>query len=302
VVGYLENNVVNKDFSGNRRLEVNNIKRSRRLTYYQIFSKIVVQIATSMHKEKSPIPIATGFFIADFRNAEKEGNVLIRLITNKHVLYDLNENGKILKNKDDIVIITNLHEEYNRITQSTRILDDCEFEFSPHNNNLVDIVSVIISSKYEDQMGDQKEDIKAISETDMMEFDEIDEGDQVFFLGFPSGLGISSQMQTPRDKPILRQGTIAYKNYNSKSFLIDGFSFPGSSGSPVFIKKKNYSNDIDIRLVGCIARTFSYTEPLISRQTGKTKMIFEDNMGLSEAYSCDTIIETLKPPKKIGGR
>jgi hypothetical protein len=52
----------------------------------------------------------------------------------------------------------------------------------------------------------------------------------VFFLSYQPGIEIQQRVS-----PIIRGGTVSLINEDN-TFLIDGASFPGNSGSPVFLK------------------------------------------------------------------
>jgi hypothetical protein len=54
-------------------------------------------------------------------------------------------------------------------------------------------------------------------------------GDQVYFLGFPGGLGSLDPIS-----PVLRGGNIAWIDPQAAEFWIDAVSLGGNSGSPVF--------------------------------------------------------------------
>jgi len=56
-------------------------------------------------------------------------------------------------------------------------------------------------------------------------------GDEVYFVGFPFGIGTSNLVE-----PLIRSGSIAWLSKNTKVFLLDAFSFGGNSGSPIFQK------------------------------------------------------------------
>lgn len=56
-------------------------------------------------------------------------------------------------------------------------------------------------------------------------------GDDVFFVGFPFGIGTMDILY-----PLVRSGIIAWLANESEEFLLDAFSYPGNSGSPVYTK------------------------------------------------------------------
>ncbi|TFH64253.1 MAG: serine protease [Candidatus Zixiibacteriota bacterium] len=63
----------------------------------------------------------------------------------------------------------------------------------------------------------------------MMAVDSLHEGAEVFYLGFPLGLGAGTT-----STPLVRFGHVAQILDDQRTFLIDGFASHGNSGSPVF--------------------------------------------------------------------
>lgn len=66
-------------------------------------------------------------------------------------------------------------------------------------------------------------------------------GDEIYFVGFPFGIGTKYSKTGYAAKyflsPLLRSGSIAWISTDNKIFLLDAFSYSGNSGSPVFTKK-----------------------------------------------------------------
>lgn len=69
---------------------------------------------------------------------------------------------------------------------------------------------------------------------------EIYSGKEIIFLGFPDGIGTfngfgnSNNFRDVKTNPLVRKGIISWMPSDGDVFLIDGFSFGGNSGSPVF--------------------------------------------------------------------
>jgi S1-C subfamily serine protease len=110
----------------------------------------------------------------------------------------------------------------------------------------------------------------------------IGEGDFVYALGFPMGL-----VGEKRNMVIVRSGSIARMDKNSKTFLIDAFIFPGNSGGPVILKPEllaiqGTQPSNTAYLLGVIKSFISYQDTAISRQTNEVRVIFSENSGLAE--------------------
>jgi S1-C subfamily serine protease len=121
----------------------------------------------------------------------------------------------------------------------------------------------------------------------------VSEGDGVFVLGFPLQL-----VGGARNFVIARQGIIArigdaLEGF-SKTFLIDTFIFPGNSGGPVILRPealaitgtKHQGNAL---LIGVVSSFQTYQEIAVSQQTGRPRIMFEENAGLANVVPVDQI-------------
>ena len=130
----------------------------------------------------------------------------------------------------------------------------------------------------------------------------ISEGDGVFVLGFPLGLAGEE-----RNYVIARQGVIArvqdWLKGSGRDLLIDASIFPGNSGGPVLLKPevaaisgtKAHNSCV---LIGMVSSYLPYQEVAVSQQTGRPRMIFEENSGLGRVVPNDVIQETIKEAVK----
>jgi hypothetical protein len=122
-------------------------------------------------------------------------------------------------------------------------------------------------------------------------------GDGIFLLGFPGSttVGIRSDV-TVRGGCLARVEDIF--NGHSKSFLIDSNNFPGNSGGPVITTVnltsiENTPNVPRSNLIGVVASFVAYQDVAVSAQTGRTRVIFEENTGLAQVYPVDAIQEAV---------
>jgi hypothetical protein len=133
-------------------------------------------------------------------------------------------------------------------------------------------------------------DLLSIPENLSGDFNELCEGDDIFFLGFPLGI-----TEAKKVTPVVRSGIIALKK-DKLTYLIEANAFPGSSGSPVFWKppiidweKMIYRKPAPPKFVGIINSALTYTDYAISPQTGRPRVSFEENASLAEVYSIEIV-------------
>lgn len=108
----------------------------------------------------------------------------------------------------------------------------------------------------------------------------------------------------------MRKGVVSRVN-NNDTFYIDGSAFPGNSGSPIFlfptpVKISNGGISIGaptkISLLGVMGAYLPYQDVALSQQTGRPRVIFEENTGLSLIWSTkfiDQIIQSEDFQKQI---
>ena len=130
-----------------------------------------------------------------------------------------------------------------------------------------------------------------------MQSEGVSEGDALFLFGFPMALVFG-----PRSSAVVRGGTLAqvqaaYEGY-AKSYIVDGYVFPGNSGGPVFNKPENISisgtqSVASANLIGIVSSYLPYRDVAISAQTGRERIVFEENSGLVNVFPVDSIEQTI---------
>ena len=123
------------------------------------------------------------------------------------------------------------------------------------------------------------------------------EGDFIYVLGFPMGI-----MAPNRQYVISRTGIIARLRDTiegiNNDFMIDSMIFPGNSGGPVINKPEIISiegtNSVPSPyLIGIVASYLTYSDTAVSKQTGQSRVVFEENSGLAVVIPADYILETI---------
>lgn len=260
----------------------------------KFFLDCVVAIGVPIEKEQIKW-IASGFLYGDFlKKGEKEKKVyLVYLVTNRHVfngreavLLRFNPKGKEAAKP----YLLNLVD-----TSSKKIL------WMPHPDPNIDIAVTVINIRLLKEEGIQFHYFYSdqhVAALERMEELGITEGDFVYTLGFPMEL-----VGPERNYVIVRSGNIARIqdaiDRRSNEFLIDALTFPGNSGGPVVTKPevvaitetKAVSSGY---LIGVIQSYLPYQDFAISEQTGKRRVMFEENSGLTAVIPIDFVIEAIK--------
>lgn len=228
-----------------------------------LFSTVRIVADTEDPKKKS---IGTGFLV---HKKIDEKTQQIFLVTNKHVIAKADNTGKIIGKFSKVSFSFIKNENNNpKLGDSVVInVDNLTDMFLQHPNENVDLAICNISDLY-NHLSQNKQNIFIrtipieIIPNESENFDAIED---VLFVGYPNGI-----FDQKNHLPIMRRGITA-SPYNvdfngGKKFLIDAQVFPGSSGSPVFIKEQNMRNGT-LRLgtenyffVGVISKVFHRDE------------------------------------------
>ncbi len=238
--------------------------------------------------------IATGFLYGYPAGKNEKGQEAywVFLVTNRHVI----------EGATDILVRFNAQASQDPKTQRIPIkCPDGTARWTVHPNFDVD-VAVLLIDEFLSQI--EKSGIKMsficegihTTTLDEMRNSEFGEGNEVFVLGFPLGMAGITQNYV-----IVRQGIVArirdWYCKDTKSFLIDSLIFPGNSGGPVISKPvfASYGNKpgIDSKLIGMVSGYLPYKDVALSSQTGRPKILFEENSGLATVVPIDTIQETV---------
>ncbi len=237
--------------------------------------------------------IGTGFIFGYMHTRSEEGKTYTcYLVTNKHVIKD--RSSILLKfNPKTDQAATDFNIPLYDVSSGMPL-------FTGHVNANIDIAILEIDPIFLQTQGMKfdffrsDENVKCINEMR----DLITEGDFVYVLGFPMGI-----LDKDRQYVFLRQGAISRIRdlYEGRSidFVIDATVFPGNSGGPVILKPElsyivgtKAPNSAD--LIGIITSYIPYSDTAISAQTGRPRITFEENSGLSVVLPTDYILETIE--------
>ncbi|MFA5500027.1 MAG: serine protease [Candidatus Omnitrophota bacterium] len=241
--------------------------------------KTIIFIGTVEGKDKITF-YATGFLV------QVQG--YYHLLTAKHVIADRNT-GKL--KDEDMYAFFNLKDGRMAARKIKELKKVSNADWIFHENAQVDIAILPFPIDL------QTDDVKFVPENLFTSPDKIFELYDVFFLSYqPAG-----EFET-KISPIFRVGAISSIN-DDKTFYVDAFAFPGNSGSPVFLKPspiRFYKGGITMgkdflggTFIGIIGEYIPYQEVAVSAQTGRPRVMFEENTGLSKVWSVDYIKQIL---------
>lgn len=238
--------------------------------------------------------VGTGFLYGLLNRKKDDGTneYKVYLVTNKHVL----------EGHSSILLKFNPTKDQPSLDFPAQLLDsDGSKKWFGHPTPSVDVAILSIDINTISKYGARSEfiasDIHSLTSTEMSN-SEITEGDGIFALGFPMGI-----LDSDRQYVIVRQGCIArvrdlYENRKS-DFLCDVMVFPGNSGGPVYIKPEltsinNTKPNHKSCLIGLVKSYIPYRDSAVSQQTKRTRIIFEENSGLTAVEPVEHINQTIK--------
>lgn len=257
------------------------------------FLDCVVAIGVPGDKEETRW-LASGFLLGKFveKIDEDQSNYRVYLVTNRHVFEGVNIVRVRFNPKRD---------------QSARWYDaslqDSEGRprwFSPADRD-IDVAVMPMNVKLlqeQDMQFSWFHSDKHIANMAKLSESEATEGDGVFILGFPALL-----VGGDRSYVIVRSGAIARIRDalagHSTEFLLDAFVFPGNSGGPVVTKPEVVSirgtkASGSANLIGVVKSYVPYRDVALSAQTGRPRVIFEENSGLSAVVPIDFVQEAIQ--------
>lgn len=127
----------------------------------------------------------------------------------------------------------------------------------------------------------------------------VTEGNLVYALGFPMGKVDIIKAPVCRLGCISRVMDAFIKQKEYPTFLVDAQVFPGNSGGPIVSRPEQLSiagtpSNSSANLIGILSEYIPYQETLYSRQTGRARMIQEENSGLTVVHPVDRIKEVVE--------
>jgi hypothetical protein len=209
------------------------------------------------------------------------------LVTAKHVVVDPDSEKRV---DTGLCVFHNL-KRGGVVGRPLSLIRDKGLDWVFHENPEVDIAVIPINLELKD------DDVMVVPQALFAPITSLDEMMDLVYVSYQPGAeeyGVVS--------PVLRSGMLCRIN-TDRTFLLDGSAFPGNSGCPVFVKpapsrflRSGVSlggDPLAFRLVGLIGSYIPYQEVATSKQTGRPRVVFEENTGLSRVWSTDFLSEIL---------
>lgn len=235
--------------------------------------------------------IATGFVFGYRVDLFPEGKYHLYIVTNKHVV----------KGRDTVFIRFNRKNNSDSKDYPLSLIESGQKIYKEHPSADVAVIQINPQTLVNDEIDIKFFQIDSQTFTaDQMKTNGVSEGDGVFVPGFPMG---NIGNNEARKYVLVRSGCISrireMLDGYSKDFIIDALIFPGNSGGPVILKPEVVAISgttpiSEARLIGIVKESISFLDVAASRQTGRDRIVFEDNTGLTLVESVDRIIETIE--------
>lgn len=235
----------------------------------------------------------TGFIFGLKLDGEGENRTYgLWIITNKHVV----EN-----NKQMMVRFNSLEDEGSKDYELNLVDEKGNETWFGNDDPNIDVAAIYINTSILKQDKRKfsffRSDEHTADRSGLKEMG-VTEGDRVFVLGFPMGL-----VPNLRQYTFCRSGIFSrvrdFIEGKSNDFILDAMVFPGNSGGPVIlcpsaIAIKGTKSIPKAHLVGVVKSYIPYQDSAISPQTGRARILFEENSGLTKAESVDSIREIVE--------
>jgi hypothetical protein len=120
-------------------------------------------------------------------------------------------------------------------------------------------------------------------------------------------VGHPASMSLPADVPIVKAGMVSVAPDTSGYYYIDSNVFPGNSGGAAILPPGLETSEPSVvamstrsvtpRLAGIITGYEAYRDEAISRQTGRVRVVFEENSGITRVVTPEALLGFLRERK-----
>lgn len=135
------------------------------------------------------------------------------------------------------------------------------------------------------------EPLSSIALDSVRTFDRVLIGSDAIIHGYPASLGASQHPQFEADRPLLRKALVSGKNNQKRKIIIDGASYPGNSGGPVFQIERDGAN-VQFNLIGLIVSHIPSVRMTVDPHA-ELALLVGSNSGYSVAEPMDSVLELI---------
>ncbi len=204
----------------------------------KIADQLVYSTARIISSNSKESAYGTGFFML---HTDKQNISYLALVTNRHVVFGYTSAKITLVNSDGNG--NPLDSEHLTIE-----LPDLQKNCVYHPDKDIDICFVFINDEMEELRKQGKNPYYRCIGSEMLlrpdDYDSLTAVEDILMIGYPNGI-----IDKANCKPVVRKGITATNlklDYDGKPiFLIDAACFPGSSGSPVFLRKTGLEKELN---------------------------------------------------------
>lgn len=144
--------------------------------------------------------------------------------------------------------------------------------------------SISYSKKYIQRLNIEENIISNSDARWIKKFSEVPIGNEVFIFGYPVSLGFY-------EKPLLRKGIVAGKNFNNKTLILDCPSYQGNSGGPAVIVEELDISKTTFLPIGVVAGFIPFEEEWVNNRYEDLVNKTISNSGYSIIEPIDFVIE-----------
>jgi len=115
-------------------------------------------------------------------------------------------------------------------------------------------------------------------------------GNEVYIFGYPSSIGMQQVPQIEYEKPLLRRGIVAGRNFQAHTLILDCPVYYGNSGGPVMVVNPIGFGGSEFKVVGVVTQFVPFVDEWKNTKHGYTN-IYIQNSGYSVAEPMDVVVD-----------
>ncbi len=228
---------------------------------------------------------------------------VVYLVTAKHVLYDVTQKPNVLK-ANHLKVLS--YDRDQKLSDPMETVVDLAVAVI-HTDSSRDVALVKLADVIEvegqkvmkyspgvSQGASRPSTIVAVTNAHLKQFEQVMTSNEVIILGFPNSLSFPMVPQIEYNRPLLRKGIVAGKNYQNKTIILDCPVYQGNSGGVAIEVEEMGLGKRNFKVIGVVIQYIPFVEQMKSLQFGYTNSSYE-NSGYSVVEPVDTILNLIEP-------